>query len=185
MRIMPWTLSRKKELVYLFLGVFGREPSLFEEIAAIMERKFGCICGRSELFNFDHTGYYTEEMGPGLKKKFYAFENPIVSQKLVDIKNYTNKLEARFAQKAGGEMRRRVNLDPGYLSLNKVVLASTKDYSHRLYLGKGIYGEVTLFYKDKTFTPFPWTYPDYKTSGYIDFFNRMRKIYYNRTEQSI
>lgn len=180
MWLIPWPLSGKKRLVFLFVGIFGQDQSLFEEISKIMERKFGPICGRSELFDFIHTDYYTEEMGPNLKKIFYVFERPIPPQKLVDIKLYTNRLEARFSKKEKGIMRRQVNLDPGYLSLNKVVLASTKDYSHRLYLGKGIYGEVTLFYKDKIFNPFPWTYPDYKTAGYINFFNQMRKLCYNR-----
>lgn len=147
-----------------------------------MERKFGHISSRSELFDFTHTDYYTEEMGPNLKKIFYVFERPIPLQKLVDVKIYTNRLEAKFSKREKGIMRRQVNLDPGYLSLNKVVLASTKDYSHRLYLGKGIYGEVTLFFKNKTFTPFPWTYPDYQTPGYIKFFNSVRKIGWGRKD---
>ena len=191
---MPWLLSRKKGLVrqvILLVGIFGWDTSLFEVIARIMERKFGPICGRSELFDFTHTDYYTEEMGPNLKKIFYVFSRPIHPDELAAIKLYTRKLEARFSLKETEygrrnrewpERRRQVNLDPGYLSLNKVVLASTKDYSHRLYLGKGIYGEVTLFFKNKTFTPFPWTYPDYKTLGYVNFFNEMRKICYNRNK---
>lgn len=197
---MPWSLSGKQRVaavgasplagkVVLFLGIFGQNPSLFETISRIMERKFGPISGRSELFDFIHTDYYTEEMGPDLKKIFYVFSRPIQPSELPAIKLYTGKLEARFSLKETEygrrnrewpERRRQVNLDPGYLSLNKVVLASTKDYSHRLYLGKGIYGEVTLFFKNKTFTPFPWTYPDYKTPGYVNFFNEMRKICYNR-----
>ena len=166
----------------LFVGIFGRDTSFFETVARIMRRKFGHIHSRSELFDFTHTDYYMEEMGENLKKMFFVFEKPIYPGQLADIKRYTGKLEAKFSQKEEGLTRRRVNLDPGYLSLNKVVLASTKDYSHRLYLGKGIYGEVTLFFKNKTFTPFPWTYPDYKTPGYVNFFNEMRKICYNRNK---
>jgi hypothetical protein len=93
------------------------------------------------------------------------------------------KVEAKFAlapPKENGKIKRTLNLDPGYLSLAKVVLASTKDYSHRLYLGRGIYGEVTLFFKDKSYNPYPWTYPDYRTPEYINFFNQMRKICYNK-----
>jgi hypothetical protein len=86
------------------------------------------------------------------------------------------KIEKRFSI----ANKRQINIDPGYLSLDKVVLATHKDYSHRLYLGKGIYGEVTLFFKDKTFNPFPWTYPDYRTHEYINFFNDAREICYNR-----
>ena len=189
MWLIPWLrLSWPAGKAILFVGIFGQDQSLFEEISKIMERKFGPICGRSELFNFTHTDYYAAEMGPDLKKKFYVFSRPIHPENLAAIKLYTGKLEARFSLKetecgrrnTEGGRRRQVNLDPGYLSLNKVVLASTKDYSHRLYLGKGIYGEVTVFFKNKTFTPFPWTYPDYKTPGYVNFFNEMRKICYNR-----
>ena len=72
---------------------------------------------------------------------------------------------------------RIINIDPGYLDLSKLILASTKDYKHRIYLTKGIYAEVTLFYQDKTFCPWEWTYPDYKTGEYIEIFNRIRQIY--------
>jgi len=186
-------LSGKRELVFLFTAIFTRDVSLFEKIFNIMERRFGPVSKRSKIFNFTQTDYYTEEMGPGLKKIFFVFKKPISPERLIDIKLYTMKLESKFSartlclekshrsMKRRGE-KRRVNLDPGYLSLSKVVLATHKDYAHRLYLGKGIYGEITLFFKDKTFTPFPWTFPDYRTPDYINFFNNARKLCYNKKE---
>lgn len=176
MRALSRSLSGKRELVFLFTAIFTQDVSLIEKASNIMERRFGPISNRSKIFNFTQTDYYTEEMGGGLKKMFFIFKKPIAPEKLIDIKLYTMKLESKFSV---GE-KRRVNLDPGYLSLSKVVLATHKDYAHRLYLGKGIYGEITLFFKDKTFTPFPWTFPDYRTPDYINFFNDERKICYNK-----
>ena len=86
-----------------------------------------------------------------------------------------NPVDERKRYAAKG--KRSVNIDPGYLDLAKVVLFSTKDYSHRIYLDKGIYAEVTLFYKDNRFNPWPWTYPDYRTSEYLGIFKSIREIY--------
>lgn len=169
--------------VFLFLGLFGQNPSLFEEAVDILQRRFGPVLTHSTLFDFTHTDYYREEMGSNLKKMFYVFKKPILPESLPRIKLYTIKVEAKFAlatPKKNGRIKRTLNLDPGYLSLGKVVLASTKDYSHRLYLGRGIYGEVTLFFKDKSYNPYPWTYPDYRTPEYINFFNQIRKMCYNK-----
>jgi hypothetical protein len=85
----------------------------------------------------------------------------------------TNALEAKLSK----EGKRTVNIDPGYIDMAKLVLFSTKDYTHRLYLNKGIFAEVTLYYKDDTFNPWPWTYPDYKSSEYIAIFNHIRGLY--------
>jgi hypothetical protein len=166
--------------VFLFAGIFGQDASAFGEIAAILERKFSRVSKRSNLFDFIHTDYYTDEMGGNLKKMFFVFEKPVSPESLIAIKLYTGKLEAKFSTKKDTVLKRRVNLDPGYISMSKVVLASTKNYSHRLYLGKGIYGEVTLSFKDKSYRPFPWTFPDYRTPEYINFFNETRKMCYNR-----
>lgn len=166
--------------VFLFTAIFSRDVSLFDKISVILERKFRRISKRSKIFDFIHTDYYTEEMGKDLKKMFFVFGKPISPEKLINIKLYTMKLERKFSIKENVCLKRRVNLDPGYLSLSKVVLSTRKDYTHRLYLGKDIYGEITLFFKDKTFTPFPWTFPDYRTPEYINFFNDARKLCYNK-----
>ena len=176
MRALSRSLFGKRELVFFFTAIFGQDVSLIEKASGIMERRFGPVSNRSKIFNFTQTDYYTAEMGGGLKKMFFVFKKPIFPENLIDIKLYTMKLESKFSVSE----KRRVNLDPGYLSLSKVVLATHKDYAHRLYLGKGIYGEITLFFKDKTFTPFPWTFPDYRTPDYINFFNDERKICYNK-----
>lgn len=164
------------EKFFLFTAMFGQDPALLEKVSDILKRKFGPVIAASELFDFSHTDYYEDEMGKNLKKIFFAFKKPIRPERLIDIKLSAMKIESRFSI----TLKRRVNLDPGYISPGKVVLATHKDYSHRIYLGKGVYAEVTLFYKDNSFNFFPWTYPDYKTTISIDFFNRARKLCYNK-----
>lgn len=127
----------------------------------------------SEVMDFTFTGYYDKEMGAGIKRQFVSFTRLILPEQLPVIKLLTNKIEQDLALKG----KRRVNIDPGYLSLAKVVLATTKDYSHRLYLEQGIYGEVTLTYARGKFSSFPWTYPDYQTQAYQQFFGEIREIY--------
>lgn len=114
-------------------------------------------------------------MGTDLQRVFFFFEQPIEQDKLSDIKIVTNEIENIYMNNAAhGGPKRSVNIDPGYLTLAKVVLASTKDYSHRIYIGKGIYGELTLYFINNTFNPIPTTYPDYRSKEYIDMFNGMR-----------
>ena len=67
------------------------------------------------------------------------------------------------------------HIDPGLIGLANLVLASTKNYAHRLYLGEGIYGEVSMIYENRTFVPLKWTYPDYYIEESIDFFLRVRE----------
>jgi hypothetical protein len=136
-------------------------------------KEFGPADKESKIMDFTYTSYYNEEMGVGIKRQFISFTRLILPEQLPGIKLLTNKMEQDLAL----EGKRLVNIDPGYLSLAKVVLATTKDYSHRLYLGQGIYGEVTLTYAKGKFSPFPWTYPDYQTQAYQQFFREIREIY--------
>ena len=98
---------------------------------------------------------------------------------LSKIKVFTNRVENKLSLNS----RRQINIDPGYLDMAKLVLASTKDYKHRIYLDRGIYAEITLFYRDKTFQPWEWTYPDYRTSDYIRIFNQIRQVYAQQTKK--
>jgi len=122
---------------------------------------------------FNHTDYYAAQMGTNLKRKFISFSKAIPIQELYRIKLYTNRLETRFLM----AKLRQVNIDPGYLDLAKLVLATTKDYAHRIFLGKGIFAEIALTYRANSFSPNEWTYPDYRSKEYIDIFNQIRKLY--------
>jgi len=164
------------EPVKLFAGLIGNELPLIEAAQAALERRLGPIDFESGILDFNLTAYYSKEMGAGLKRKFVTFEKLIRVEKAAEVKILTNKIEEKFSTKHG----RRVNIDPGYICLGKLVLLTTKDYYHRIYITKGIYAEVTLYYKDKSFRPFEWSYPDYKSENYIEFFNNARGKYFTQ-----
>ncbi len=159
--------------VKLIVGIFGNNLELFELAKLKLTRKFGKIDYESPFLLFNKTTYYQKEMGENLKRRFYTFERLIPPDLIAGIKIFTNRIEKKLARKG----KRRVNIDPGYLSMAKFVLATTKDYSHRIYLKKGVFAEVTLNYRKDTFKPWEWTYPDYCQEEYLEIFNHIRKIY--------
>ncbi|MFH0877601.1 MAG: DUF4416 family protein [Candidatus Omnitrophota bacterium] len=149
-------------------------------IRQILIKKFGPADSLSPVWPFDQTGYYASEMGQNLKRQFVSFARLGPAERLIKTKLTTNALEQKFSHP---DRRRRVNIDPGYVSLSKLVLATTKNYAHRIYVGKGIYEEITLFYKERGFQPAPWTYPDYRQETYIRFFNDVRTRYRQQIEK--
>jgi len=165
---------KKIKPVKLVIGVFSNDFELIEAIKGNFQKKFGQVDYESSFLPFSKTNYYQKEMGDNLKRKIFAFKRLIFPDLLPRIKKFTNYLEEKFAQDDG---KRRINIDPGYLTLAKFILATTKDYSHRLYLQQGIYAEGTLHYKDGSFKPWEWTYPDYCQKEYIEIFNQIRNIY--------
>jgi hypothetical protein len=164
--------------VKLIVGMLGGDVDLLRRARQLLKHDFGEIDLESDLWPFDQTDYYEEEMGPGLQRWFLSFARVIRPESLPEIKRHTNELEERIAGQAMlPERPRPVNLDPGYVDLNKLVLATTKDRDHRIYLNQGIYAEVTLRYRDGAWQPWPWTYPDYQQPHYLEFFERVRQIY--------
>lgn len=163
---------KKERPVKLIVGfIFGQESPL-NKAKTYLERRFGRIDFESQAIPFTHTDYYENEFGKNLKRRFVSFKKLISPTDLAKIKIITNRIEKRLSRGT----HRLINIDPGYLDLAKLILASTKDYKHRLYLGEGIWAEVTLFYQNKTFKPWEWTYPDYKTAEYIAIFNQIREL---------
>ena len=151
----------------------GREEWL-DEASELLEREFGPIDLTSETWPFDSTDYYEKEMGLGLLRRIFSFLEPVSPENLVETKHTTNRMEKRLSVELAGSPSRPVNLDPGYVSRSKLVLATTKDYAHRVYVRGGIYAEVTLHWRDGQFQPWDWTYPDYRTDRYREFFARVR-----------
>ncbi|MGB9690677.1 MAG: DUF4416 family protein [Candidatus Sumerlaeaceae bacterium] len=163
--------ERKAPPVKLFFGLIASDEYWLERARRRLAHDFSHISHESALIPFNLTGYYEDEMGPGLLRQWIATEKLIPPAKLVEVKRHTNRLELLFAH----EGKRRVNIDPGYVSLSKVVLATTKDHAHRLYVGTGIYEEVTLVYRrSQGFEPWPWTYPDYRLETARKFFLELR-----------
>jgi len=160
--------------VKTFVGILVARPASMGQIESALVERLGPVDVRSQVRDFGYTGYYEEEMGKGLKRYFLGFRDLISPDGLVDIKLWTNSLEGDVFCEEG---KRWANLDPGYLTPAKVVLATTKDYAHRLYLNRGIYAEVTLIYRDGRFEVLPWTYPDYRSGDYQPFFFDLRATY--------
>ncbi|MFA5068743.1 MAG: DUF4416 family protein [Candidatus Omnitrophota bacterium] len=139
-------------------------------------RFFGRIDYKSEPMAFNFTNYYAGEMGPVLHRIFLSFKRLMQPGQLAGVKVITNRLERRLAKKSP-ILKRVVNIDPGYVTDAKLVLASTKDYGHRIYLSAGIYAEITLCYQKNSFRPHSWTYPDYAAAEYVNIFNCIRDMF--------
>ena len=165
--------STRKSRVKLVIGFIFKDESILDKTKNTLRKGFGKIDYENQALAFIHTDYYETELGKNLKRKFISFEKLIQPQNLPKIKIATNIIEKKLSRNG----LRSINIDPGYLDMAKLILASTKDYKHRIYLDKGIYAEIPPFYQNKSFTPWEWTYPDYKSADYVRIFNRIRDIY--------
>jgi hypothetical protein len=166
----------------LIVAAFSRWPEAIGWARENLQNRYGPTRLESPLFDFVETRYYDGEMGGELKLQLSAFERLIQPADLAAIKLATNELERLAADASDWAMAksgiaRPINLDPGYLHAGKWVLATTKDQAHRLYLGNGIYAEVTLRYEHGEYVPWPWTYPNYQRDDYRRFFNDARAEY--------
>ncbi len=170
--------------VKLFVGLIYNPSVDVRLVVDLLEKNVGEIDGSSPTVSFDYTDYYREEMGGGLNRKFFSFAALEDPGDIPARKSLTNELESKVAELVSTPVPRPVNLDPGYVGLSKLVLATTKNYSHRIYIRDGIYAEVTLQYKGNEFVPLPWTYPDYRSAEYRDYFNRLRESYKEQLENT-
>jgi hypothetical protein len=161
--------------VLLILAASSRHPEALDWASQRCAQIHGPIVLTSEAFDFTETDYYTATMGTELKKQFVAFERLIDPVALAAIKQATNHYEAEYAALGRHTEPRPLNLDPGYITPAKLVLASTKDHAHRIYLYGGIYAEVTLAFRQRRWQPLDWTYPDYRRNDYQQFFTRCRE----------
>ena len=167
---------RRPRPVKLIVGLLAGDPDLLRRARQLLTQPYGGVDLESEVWPFDQTEYYTEEMGPGLKRQFLSFERLIRADDIAEIKLRANALEERIAEDCAlSGCSRPVNIDPGYIDLARLVLATTKDRSHRIYVGSGIYAEVTLQYTRGAWQVLPWTYPDYRGAEYHAFFDRVRE----------
>ncbi len=160
--------------VLLLLGAFSRHDEALRWAQLRAQETWGPIAKTSEPFAFEETDYYTESMGPGLKMSLIAFERLVDPGCLASTKTLTNRWEEEYRQSSDWPEERPLNLDPGYLTEAKLVLASTKDHRHRIYLSDGIFAEVTLFYRHRKWQSSQWTYPNYARDDYHAFFDECR-----------
>ena len=158
--------------VKMVVGLLSSNRNLLEQAQSALAEGFGTVTVKSPEIPFNFTDYYEKEMGPNLVRQWVGFHGLIESEQLADFKQTTGLLEKRFN---GPDGKRRVNLDPGMLSLHNLVLASTKGFAHRIYLRDGIYADLALIFQSGKFQPLAWTYPDYKTPVCHEFLMRCRK----------
>lgn len=166
------SIPKSAEAVKLIVSILAADHGELNLVLRRLESLYGSPDVIGLPLVFEYTDYYTPEMGPALIRRFVSFARLIRPETLPDIKIATNVLEEETE-----EHRRKVNLDPGYISAAHLILATGKGYTHRPYLRRGIYADLTLIFRDKTFHALPWTYPDYANSDQIDFFNRIRSRY--------
>lgn len=175
------SVPRGPNPVMLFFAVLGAPEAPVEALMRRLEMEFSPMAHASAPYAFDESAYYEPEMGPNLRKCLWCCAQPILPDELVGIKLHTNRLEAHFASQKG----RRLNIDPGYLDLARVVLATGKDSAHRIYAGQGIFEEITLlFHRKAGFEALPWTYPDYRRGEALVFFNEAREIFYQGRKEA-
>ena len=167
----------KKPLkVKLVISAITNDEKLIEKVKNDIIENFGDIEEISEKFIFNHTDYYEEEMGRNLFRKFIVLKNLMDRENIAEVKIITNKIEEKYSENG----KRRINLDPGYISLENFILFTTKNYTHRIYLEKGIYADLTLIFQNKKFNPLPWTYPDYSEETIRNYLKKIREGYKNQ-----
>lgn len=155
-------IIKPANLAHPFLAVMFTTEEHLRNILGIVQGKLGDFFASGPIYRVsDFTDYYAKEFGRDLHKQFYVFQKPVTLENFHRIKIWTNQLELDHSIAGAAAEGRWINLDPGYLEPSKLVLFSTKNYSHRIYIGEGIYAETTLIYERGNFKLLPWTYPDY------------------------
>lgn len=159
--------------VKLFVAALFSQEAVMHEAIDRMEEQWGPIDYASDAIPFDVTDYYVSEMGEGLVRQLFSFARTISPAEIVAVKLRSNELEDCFAE--GG--RRKINLDPGYMDHNKVILPSMKQGSQKIYIDKGVWADPTLRYEKGTLLAFDWTFPDFKDGRYLRPLLRIRELY--------
>ena len=170
---MIMSQSQTPKPAKLVIGFFLKEKDLVVPVVKALVDKFGPVDIVSPWFPFNFTTYYEAEMGAPLFRRMLAFETMIKQSALSDIKLTTNDLELEYSKNS----KRMINLDPGYMLRERFVLATGKNYSHRIYIGKRIYADLTLIYIKGRFRKLPWTYPDYAEQNMLTYLERVRNKY--------
>ena len=170
---------KKPKPVKLIMSIIFKEKEILNAVMQELSSIFGQMDFASEILPFNFTDYYCKEMGKPLKRQFISFLKLISPETLPEIKHETNKVELKYSK----EEKRQANIDPGYITAERLVLATGKNFTHRIYLRDGVYADLTLIYQNKDFRPLSWTYPDYASPGIREIFKQIREKYLSQLKQ--
>ena len=168
-----WELANPKP-VKLIIGILAANDTALTAAVKSISDKFGQIDLASDVWPFTQTEYYKDEIGPNALRQFVSIDELIDPGSLAQIKHDTNSLEQQLADSLKLPYPRPINLDPGFMEPSKLVLASTKNFSHRIYIGNKIFAEVTLMYEKGFWRHFDYTFPDFRGPRYHDFLTKVR-----------
>ncbi len=164
---------REPDPVKIISSLFSPERECIDKVISQLSGVYGPLDWLSPELLFDRTKYYAREMGWPLYRRFISFERVLPPDRLTEIKLETNQIEEQYLR----DGKRMINIDPGYICPERLILATGKNYVHRVYLSKGIYADLTLIFKKGSFRPLAWTYPDYADPEIIGYLNGIRKRY--------
>ncbi len=164
--------DRRSILGIPFIGIITSDVKIIELVLDSLRSMVGAPRDSYGNVPFDQTDYYRDEMGSNLTRDWYSFKQFLGQDELVRFKILAMEIERQFLNEKGG---RKINIDPGLVTLNSVLLTTHKNSGHRIYLGEGIFAEITLIYKNKAFQPLEWTYPDYRIEGVRRYFGELRR----------
>lgn len=160
---------------YPFIAIMFSDDWQLDDVLCRLKSNYGNFLGSGPVFKVsDFTHYYEKEFGTELWKQLFVFEKPRELEHFSQVKVWTNEIEAKLGHSESGRLIRTINLDPGYFEPSKLVLYSTKNFSHRIYVGDGIFGEVTMIFEHGHYKFLPWTYPDYSWDENVKFLINMR-----------
>jgi len=168
--VKPYTPAK------LIIGIISSLDAAIGRTEEAVTATYGPVDLKSSAFPFDQTDYYDKQMGPGLRRLFLGFSGLIPPESLSSIKVHTNALEEEL-RKSFARAERIVNIDPGILTASALIMATTKNFAHRIPLSQGIYAHLELLFSGKTVKLLPWTYPDFEQEGYQRYFLEARQVY--------
>ncbi len=171
--IMPLHIQPPQSMA-LICAITARDQEILARARDQLAARLGSIRLQGPIFPFDYTTYYTEEMGPELIKQPIWFDEQVDPAALPHLKHQTMEVEKELAERAQGKILRQANIDPGLVSIESLVLASTKYSGHRICIAPGLYAETTLLFRKGRYRPFEWTYPDYQTDEVQEFLLQVR-----------
>lgn len=177
------SILKKPKKVKLVIAFFSTSVKILDEVESKLEKRYGKIDYKTPDIDFIETDYYNEEMGNNLITRYISFYKTVSRSSLPSIKKYCCQLEVKYSKNKEGALKRLVNIDPGLLSLENFILATGKAYSHRIYLKKGVWADLTLIYQKENYTNLPWTYPNYQSKKIKKALLKIREIYHNQLKE--